>query len=187
MSFKMTALLSSFWTTDAFSSLSPWLNARRVPAAAWCVPQFNYDLIDFSCISIFSSLSHSGCPVGAMFGFLSQISVWSRWSQSCVLCLSSPGLPPPPRNAWPWAGAGSRSRKEPCSPYEILKRKAYPTACSPTKGTWFLNGLSLWYALKIMHNLHRLAFYYTTGTRERKMKTIRVSSEDISLLITILQ
>lgn len=38
-----------------------------------------------------------------------------------------------------------------------------------------------------MHNLHLLAFYYTTGTGERKMKTIIVSSEDISLLIAILQ
>lgn len=151
ISFKMTAVLCSLLTTDDFSSLSPLLNAWRVLAAVWCAPQFNYYLIDFSCISIFSSLSQSGCPVGVMFVFSFQDFLMESFGVKDVfVCLSSSILPPstPPLEClttagWRWAWAGTLCRNKHSCSYKILKMKWYSTACSPTKGTWFLNGLSL--------------------------------------------
>lgn len=150
ISFKMTAVLCSLLTTDDFSSLSPWLNACRVLAAVCCAPQFNYYLIDFSCISIFSSLSHSGCPVGVMFVFLpSKISLWNHLESKVFLFAS-----PPPSCLHPSSGMSNCSslevglcrqaiQEETSSLHRIFKRKQYSTAYLPTKGTWFLNGPSL--------------------------------------------
>lgn len=151
ISFKMTAVLCSLLTTDDFSPLSPLPNAWRVLAAVWCAPKFNYYLIDFSCISIFSSLSHSGCPVGVMFVFSFQDFLMESFGVKDVfVCLSSPILPAssPPLECltaavWRWAWTGRLCRNKPSRSYKILKRKRCSAAYSPTKGTWFLNGLSL--------------------------------------------
>lgn len=107
ISFTMTAVLCSFLTTDDFSSLPPLLNAWRVLAAVWCARQFNYYLIDFSCISIFSSLSHSVCPVGVMFVFLSKISLWDHLESKMFLFAC-----PPPSCCYPSTGMSNRSSLE---------------------------------------------------------------------------
>lgn len=152
ISFKMTAVLCSLLTTDDLSSPSPLPNAWSVLAAVRCAPQFNYYLIDFSCISIFSSLSRRGCPVGVMLVFLFQDFLMESFGVKDVfVCLSSSPL----FCLHPSSGmCNCRSLEVGLhiqtiqkgnlpGLHKILKRKQYSTAYSPTKGTWFLNGLSL--------------------------------------------
>lgn len=107
ISFKMTAVLCSLLTTDDFSSLSPLLNAWRVLAAVWCASQFNYYLIDFSCISIFSSLSHSGAHVGVVFVFLSKIFLWNHLESKMFFFAC-----PPPSCLHPSSGMSTSSSLE---------------------------------------------------------------------------
>ena len=97
--------------------------------AGWCAPQLNYYLIDFSCISIFSSLSLSGHPVGAMFVFLSKISLWNHLESRCFclpFLLPHPVCTPPLEcltlSAWRWACTSRQSRKKPSWFVQGLKK-----------------------------------------------------------------
>ena len=70
ISFRMTDILCSPLAADYPSSQYTLTNACWALATVLWTPQFNYYLIDFSCISIFFSSSHSDCPIGGNVCFL---------------------------------------------------------------------------------------------------------------------
>lgn len=155
-----------------------------------CAPQFNYYLIDFSCISIFCSSDQSGSstehclffffprfPRGiylesniCLRGFPSFFFNPSGMHRSCSLSVACQ-LNTKIWKLWWWTLQwcyGTRI-KIMCWLWKVINKRLAS----------FANCFSL-VCIKILHNLHLLAFYCSTGTGGRKMKTIIVSSMDTS-------